>query len=99
MSLEDHTNMIREKVAAADGLDQKVKIDLEGEGIIFIDGTSTPPGVSNTDGEADVTLIINEENFEALMDGSLNPQMAFMMGKLKIEGDMALALKLGDLFS
>ena len=32
------------------------------------------------------------------MEGSLNPQMAFMMGKLKIEGDMGLALKLADIF-
>jgi len=98
MSLEEHTNMIREKSSDMEANGKKVKIDLMGDGYIFIDGATTPPTVSNEDNEADVTLVINDENFEGLLDGSLNPQMAFMMGKLKIEGDMGLALKLGDLF-
>ena len=36
-------------------------------------------------------------DFLALAAGDLNPQMAFMLGKLKIEGDMGLAMKLGGL--
>ncbi len=99
MSLEDITATIRDKAQSMEANDKAVKIDLKGDGFIFIDGTTTPPTVSNDDRDADVTLIISEENFEGLMDGSLNPQMAFMMGKLKIDGDMGLALKLGDLFS
>lgn len=99
MSLEDITTEIRNKAGDMDAGGKTVKIDFQGEGTIFIDGSTTPPTISNDDNEADVTLIINEENFEGLMDGSLNPQMAFMMGKLKIDGDMGLALKLGDLFS
>jgi len=99
MSIEDITAAIRDKAQAMEANGKGVKIDLKGEGFVFIDGTTTPPTVSNDDREADVTLIISEENFEGLMDGSLNPQMAFMMGKLKIDGDMGLALKLSDLFS
>lgn len=99
MSLEDMTTEIRTKAQSMDANGKKIKIDLKGDGIIFIDGSTTPPTISNDDNDADVTLIISEENFEGLMDGSLNPQMAFMMGKLKIDGDMGLALKLGDLFS
>jgi len=99
MSLEDMTTEIRDKAGSMDAEGKKIKIDLQGDGIIFIDGSTNPPTVSNDDNDADVTLIINEENFEGLMDGSLNPQMAFMAGKLKIDGDMGLALKLGDLFS
>ncbi|WP_417319805.1 SCP2 sterol-binding domain-containing protein [Emcibacter sp.] len=99
MSLEENTTLIREKIASAGGLDKVVKIDFEGDGVILIDGTASPAVVSNEDKDADVTMIISEENFDGLMDGSLNPQMAFMMGKLKIEGDMGLALKLGEIFS
>lgn len=98
MSLEDVTAVIRDKTQAMDANGKKIKIDLKGDGFIFIDGSDTPPAVSNEDNDADVTLIISEDNFEGLIDGSLNPQMAFMMGKLKIDGDMGLALKLGDLF-
>ena len=99
MSLADLTATISDKVQSMEANGKKVKIDLKGDGYIFIDGSSTPPAVTNDDNEADVTLIIDEENFEGLIDGSLNPQMAFMMGKLKIDGDMGLALKLGELFS
>ncbi|MCF6195548.1 MAG: SCP2 sterol-binding domain-containing protein [Emcibacter sp.] len=99
MSLESITAEINDKAQSMDANGKTVKIDFQGDGTIFIDGATTPPTVSNDDNEADVTLIISEENFEGLMDGSLNPQMAFMMGKLKIDGDMGLALKLGDLFS
>ncbi len=98
MSLEDITTEIRSKTRSMETSGKKIKIDLKGDGVIFIDASTNPPTVSNDDNDADVTLIISEENFEGLMDGSLNPQMAFMMGKLKIDGDMGLALKLGDLF-
>ncbi|VAV97633.1 hypothetical protein MNBD_ALPHA02-1368 [hydrothermal vent metagenome] len=99
MSLDSITAEIRDKAQSMDANGKTIKIDFQGDGTIFIDGANTPPTVSNDDNDADVTLIISEENFEGLMDGSLNPQMAFMMGKLKIDGDMGLALKLGDLFS
>jgi len=98
MSLEEHTETVREKTADISDLDKKVKFDVTDEGIIHVDATITPPVVTNEDLDADVTFVLSMENFEGLMDGSLNPQMAFMMGKLKIEGNMGLALKLADIF-
>ena len=35
-----------------------------------------------------------DADFLAIVNGKLNPQMAFMSGKLKIQGDMGLAMKL-----
>lgn len=46
--------------------------------------------------KADCTLTIADDDFVALMGGKLNPQNAFMQGKLKIAGNMGLATKLGD---
>lgn len=39
------------------------------------------------------------EDWVALATGKLNPTMAFMQGKIKVKGDMALALKLQTLLS
>ena len=43
---------------------------------------------------ADCTITMDAGDFMAMLDGRLNPQMAFMTGKLKVAGEMGLALKL-----
>jgi putative sterol carrier protein len=40
------------------------------------------------------TVAATDQDFLSIVNGKLNAQMAFMSGKLKIQGDMALALKL-----
>ncbi|MBU9722905.1 MULTISPECIES: SCP2 sterol-binding domain-containing protein [Bacillaceae] len=44
-----------------------------------------------------ITIEMNEENFKKLVEGNLNPTMAYMSGKLKVRGDLSLALKLHSL--
>lgn len=44
--------------------------------------------------KADITLTISDSNFAQLVMGKLNPQQAFLFRKLKINGSMAMALKL-----
>jgi len=46
-----------------------------------------------------ITLTISDEDFKNLTTGKLNGQTAFLTGKLKIKGDMALAMKLQSVFS
>lgn len=53
------------------------------------------PRVEEGDGEAQCTITVAEEDFVNIVSGKLNPQMAFMSGKLKVAGDMGLAMKLG----
>lgn len=57
----------------------------------------TTPGGKVTEGstgKANCTITMEDENFVKLVSGQLNPQMAFMTGKLKVAGNMGLALKL-----
>ncbi len=42
------------------------------------------------------TVTMAENDFLDMLAGKLNGQMAFMTGKLKVAGDMGLALKLGS---
>src|SRR5512142_3488645 len=43
---------------------------------------------------AKCTVAATDQDFLAIVNGKLNAQMAFMSGRLKIQGDMGLALKL-----
>jgi putative sterol carrier protein len=57
----------------------------------------TQPGgaiAAGTSGSAKCTVVATDADFLAIVNGKLNPQMAFMSGKLKIQGDMGLAMKL-----
>ena len=60
--------------------------------ITFKDGIGTVSEGKNE--EAKVVITISNENFMKLAEGKLNPNMAFMTGKLKLKGDMALGMKL-----
>ncbi len=97
MSLESVTEAIKSKMSMAAGVDAKVKFDFDEEGIIFIDATQNPPEISHDDHDADCTLKCSLDTFEGLMDGSQDPTMAFMMGKLKVDGSMGLAMKLNSI--
>ena len=45
-----------------------------------------------------VEIALADQDWMAIRDGKLNSQMAFMQGKLKIKGDMNLAMKLQSMF-
>jgi len=99
MSLQAITAEVANRAAAAGGaIDATIKFVLS-EGCVFVDGNANPPTVNNNDDEADCTVIVSTENFEAMLSGETNPMVAFMGGQMQIEGDMSIAMKLGALFS
>ncbi|SEO27071.1 SCP-2 sterol transfer family protein [Paracoccus alcaliphilus] len=71
------------------------KFVIEDEGAIMIDSD----GVRAGDEDAEVTLTASRETFEGILDGSVNPTMAFMSGKLKLDGSMGVAMQLGQALS
>jgi len=94
MNLQECTESIRGKVGDNSGLDAVLKFDCGSDGLIVIDGVSTPNTVSNADRDADCTIAITLENLNALLTGALNPVTGFMSGKFKVSGDMSVAMKL-----
>jgi len=99
MSLESSTETIRSNMGDDSGLGATVKFDFGDDGLIFMDGASSPNAVSNDDTEADCTISMSLEDFENMLTGDLDPTTAFMMGKLKVEGDMSIAMKLSSVMN
>lgn len=97
MSLEDVTKKISDKMGQDSGLDAVLKFDLDDDGVIVLDGRSSPNVVTNEDKDADCTVGVALADLEAMIKGELDPMAAFSLGKLRIEGDMGVAMKLGGL--
>lgn len=71
------------------------KLVIAGIGCVMMDGSGAREG----DDEADVTLSASEGVFRAIMDGTQNPVMAVMSGKLKVDGSATRALKIGQILT
>ncbi len=97
MTFENIEKTIRDKLSYAPQLGAKIKFDFGDDGLIFIDGTQSPAVMSNEDEGADTTFSCSLELFEKIADGTQDATMAFMMGKLKIQGSMGHAMKLASL--
>lgn len=94
MNIEAIEEQIKSKISMAPTVNARVKLDFGDDGVIFIDGTQNPPALSREDQDADTTLACSLETFQKIMNGSQDPTMAYMIGKLKIKGSMGLAMKL-----
>ena len=71
---------------------KRVKLDFGDQGVILLDGVGN--AVTEEDAQADTTIKVAWEDWEAMRDGKLDGMTAFMQGKLKVEGDMSNAMQL-----
>ena len=83
------------------GTDAVIVFDLAGEGggqwtLTITDGY--PSLAAGATDSPELTLLMAADDFTALVSGTMNPISAFMQGRIKVEGDMGMALKLQTLF-
>ncbi|HZG15062.1 MAG TPA: SCP2 sterol-binding domain-containing protein [Candidatus Bathyarchaeia archaeon] len=93
-ALADKMNGNPEGIGSLRGVFQ---FDLSGDDGGTYQVTFTENAVSYGEGSTEepiCTLSLSDANFLKLVSGDLNPTTAFMMGKLKVKGDLGLALKL-----
>ncbi len=92
MSAQDIVERLRPRVEKSD-FEKSVKFDLGSDGVIVVNGNS----ISTEDADTDCTISLSLDNLEGLMSGDLSPTMAFMTGKIKVTGDMTVAMALSQL--
>jgi putative sterol carrier protein len=92
----------RFKKDAAKGLNATYQFDLSGDGggqwhaIIANEQCEVKEGKAAS---PNITISMTAQDYLDMVNGKLNGQMAFMTGKLRIAGDMGLALRLQSLFA
>ena len=97
MTLQTIIDGLQEKVGEDCGLGSVVTFDFGDEGSVILDASQVPNIVSTEGADPDCTMVISVEDFMAMAEGSLDGVSAFMTGRLKVSGDMGIAMKLGAL--
>jgi putative sterol carrier protein len=86
---------------AAKGMDAVIQFNLSGDGggtwhVAIKDGACSV--TEGAHASPKMTMTMAASDYVDMINGKLNGQMAFMSGKLKIAGDMGLAMKMQSLF-
>jgi len=86
---------------AAKGMNSVIQFNLTGDGggsyhVAIKDGACTVGEGAHA--SPNMTMTMAASDYVDMITGKLNGQMAFMSGKLKIAGDMGLAMKMQSLF-
>lgn len=92
----------RFKPDKAAGVNAVIQYDITGEGggtwhVTIKDGTCAVAAAAATN--PNLTLTMSGQDWLDMLAGKVSGQMAFMSGKLKLKGDMGLAMKIGGMFS
>ncbi len=96
MNQETILEQFKARAATASPLGGSIKFVID-DNPIFIDGSGDTNEVLAEDKEADCTISASSEVMQKIQNGDLNATMAFMTGKIKISGDMGLAMKVQSL--
>ena len=79
------------------GIGARLKLKFDQNGVILIDARAKPNRVSNHDQPADCTLSMSLDTFQKVVGGEMSGPQAFLQGRVKVAGDMSVALRVAPL--
>ena len=91
-------NELQDKANEVDAIGGTIKFVID-DTIVYVDGSGNKNIVSDSNLEADCTISTSASALKDMQSGDLNPMTAVMSGKVKISGDMSLAMKVQSLMS
>ncbi len=94
MTAEEIFEQIKARAQRATGVQGSFQFIIDGDKFIHIDARQAPPVVSMEEKPADCTVRLSSDTLSDLLTGKANPATAFMFGKIKVEGNMGLAMSL-----
>lgn len=93
--MEDLAATLKDRVEAG-SFDSVIKFDCGADGVLVIDHQSVLTGDEARGASPDCTVSVAKSDLAEIVAGDLDPTAAFMQGKLKVDGDMGVAMKIGQ---
>ena len=94
--MSERLNMAADKLRErldGSGFSGSVRFDMSDDGFLRVEDET----VTTDEGEADCTITASMATFQEMFEGELDPTSAFMTGKIKIDGDMGVAMRLAQI--
>ncbi|HWB55345.1 MAG TPA: SCP2 sterol-binding domain-containing protein [Gaiellaceae bacterium] len=79
------------------GLRATYRFDVDGAGSWLVAVDDGTVAVSESDADADCVIAVSEDTLLGIVRGEQNAMGAFLMGRISVEGDAGLAMRLRDL--
>jgi putative sterol carrier protein len=76
---------------------KRIRFDFAGDGALMLDGVAG--AVSNDNGPADLAIAMNLTDLAAIRAGTLDPMSAYFSGRIRLDGDVMLAMRLRELMA
>lgn len=97
MTLQELTTQMAATIEDKSAIGASYKFNFTDLGVIHVDGTGSENIVTNNDDDAECSISVSLEDFMQLREDPSMGMQLFFQGKLRVEGDPTLAMRLQEL--